>query len=310
MLRDGFHQSAVHGGVAPYRPNSLDGGCPFHAGAKDGAFVEVAARVAEATKTREKPASFDDHYSQARQFWLSMSPPEKEHIVLAYTFELAKCYEQTIKERQLRALANIDADLCSQVAAGLGLPAPDPTEVLVDHDPSPALSQVGETWPTDGRLIGIVVDPAGNLAGVEEVAAAVKAAGMVPLVVAPVGGKLPNGMTVQRTFGATRSVEFDALLVAGRPAPGADAHPARDSKAGESSEPGLDPRVVLLLQESFRHAKAVGAWGAGVQALEESGVDLVSPGVVTADSAAAVFAELHAVLGSHRVWERFTPVLV
>jgi catalase len=154
------------------------------------------------------------------------------------------------------------------------------------------------------------VDPAGNLAGVEEVAAAVKAAGMVPLVVAPVGGKLPNGMTVQRTFGATRSVEFDALLVAGRPAPGADAHPARDSKAGESSEPGLDPRVVLLLQESYRHAKAVGAWGAGVRALEESGVDPVSPGVVTADSAAAVFAELHEVLGSHRVWERFTPVLV
>jgi len=138
----------------------------------------------------------------------------------------------------------------------------------------------------------------------------VKAAGMVPLVVAPVGGKLPNGMTVQRTFGATRSVEFDALLVAGRPVAAADAHPARDSKAGEPSEPGLDPRVVLLLQESFRHAKALGAWGAGVQALEESGVDANSPGVVTAGSAAVVFGELHEVLGGHRVWERFTPVLV
>ncbi|WP_190215904.1 catalase, partial [Kitasatospora indigofera] len=33
MLRDGFHQDAVHTGVAPYRPNSLDGGCPFLAGA-------------------------------------------------------------------------------------------------------------------------------------------------------------------------------------------------------------------------------------------------------------------------------------
>ena len=33
MLRDGFHQQAVHGGVAPYKPNSLDGGCPFFAGA-------------------------------------------------------------------------------------------------------------------------------------------------------------------------------------------------------------------------------------------------------------------------------------
>src|SRR6201747_7523 len=26
MLRDGFHQHAVHGGAAPYRPNSLDAG--------------------------------------------------------------------------------------------------------------------------------------------------------------------------------------------------------------------------------------------------------------------------------------------
>jgi catalase len=310
MLRDGFHQDAVHGGVAPYRPNSLDGGCPFHAGTEDGAFVEVAARVAEATKTRDKPASFDDHYSQARQFWLSMSPPEKEHIVLAYTFELAKCYEQAIKERQLRALANIDPELCSQVAAGLGLPAPEPTEALVDLDPSPALSQVGDTWPTDGRMIGIVVDPAGDLAGVEEVAAAVKAAGMVPLVVAPVGGTLPNGMAVQRTFGATRSVEFDAVVLAGRPAPGADARPARDSKAGVPPETALDPRVVLLLEEAFRHAKAIGAWGDGVQALEEAGVGSDAPGVITADSPAELFAELHEVLGAHRVWERFTPALV
>ena len=74
MLRDGFHQDAVHGGVAPYKPNSLDGGCPFFAGgARDGAFIDVPAPVAESVKTREAPASYDDHYSQVRQFWLSMT---------------------------------------------------------------------------------------------------------------------------------------------------------------------------------------------------------------------------------------------
>ncbi|MGZ5405942.1 MAG: catalase, partial [Nocardioides sp.] len=181
MLRDGFHQDAVHGGVAPYQPNSLDGGNPFPAsGSRDRAFVEVPVRVAESVKTRANPASFDDHYSQVRQFWLSMTPPEREHIVLAYTFELSRCYEQVIRERQLRALANIDADLCAQVAAGLGLAAPDPSVPLVDLAPSPALSQIGGTWPTAGRMVGIVVDPDGDLDGVEEVAAAVKAAGMVP----------------------------------------------------------------------------------------------------------------------------------
>ena len=138
MLRDGFHQDAVHGGVAPYKPNSLDGGCPFFAGgAEDGAFVDVPARVAESVKTAGGPASYDDHFSQVRQFWLSMTPPEKEHIVAAYTFELAKCFEQAVKERQLLALANIDPELCAQVAAGLGLPAPEPTEPLDRPRPEP-----------------------------------------------------------------------------------------------------------------------------------------------------------------------------
>jgi catalase len=310
MLRDGFHQDAVHGGVAPYRPNSLDGGCPFHAsGPRDGAFIDVPARVAESVKTRSAPASYDDHFSQVRQFWLSMTPPEKEHIVLAYTFELAKCYEQAIKERQLLALANIDAELCAQVAAGLGLPAPDPTVPLVDLDPSPALSQLGSTWPTDGRMVGIVVDPDGDLQGVEEVAAAVKAAGMVPLVVAPHGGTLGNGMTVQRAFGATRSVEFDVVLLAGSPAPAPDAVIARDSKAGEPAAPVVDPRIVLLLQECFRHAKALGAWGAGVQALEFAGITADEVGVVVGDSPIEVFAAVHELLGAHRVWDRFGTVL-
>jgi hypothetical protein len=61
MLREGMHQAADHAGVAPYRPNSLDGGRPFKAGADLGAFVDVPEAVAEAIKQRKSPASFDDH---------------------------------------------------------------------------------------------------------------------------------------------------------------------------------------------------------------------------------------------------------
>ena len=134
---------------------------------------------------------------------------------------------------------------------------------------------------------------------------------MVPLVVAPLGGKLPNGMAVQRTFGATRSVEFDALLVAGRAGARCGRPPGPRQQGGRAvGTRAWTPASCCCSRSRFRHAKAIGAWGAGVQALEEAGVDPDSPGVVTADSAAAVFAELHEVLGSHRVWERFTPVLV
>jgi catalase len=303
MLRDGFHQHAVHSGVAPYKPNSLDGGCPFFAGADENAFIDVPVQVAEARKVRANPVSFDDHFSQPRLFWLSMSPVEKEHIVRAYTFELGKCYEQAIKERQLQCLANIDPVLCSQVATGLGLPAPEPSVPLTDAAPSPALSQVGKQWPTDGRTVGIVVDDTAELNGVRALRHAVFAADMVPLLIAPHGGMLAD-MPVQRTFATGRSVEFDVLLLAAAPAPAPDAIPARDDKAGADSQAALDPRVTLLVQECWRHAKAIGAWGAGVTALQQAGMT-GTPGVVTGASGAEVFTEVRQLMPAHRVWERF-----
>ncbi|MFI8193777.1 catalase [Streptomyces sp. NPDC085946] len=311
MLRDGMHQTAVHRGTAPYRPNSLDGGCPFMAGAGDGAFVETPVRVPEARKVREAPESFSDHFSQPRRFWLSMSPVEREHIIGAYTFELGKCYEQAVKERALQVLANIDPELCAGVAEGLGLPAPEPTVPLADVEPSPALSQVGHTWPVDGRIIGIVTGPDGDLDGVRAVREAVLEAGMVPLVVAPTGGTLGSGaaaVTVQRTYVTARSVEFDAVLVAGVPAAGRDAYGARDAKAapaGEAPAP-CDPRVGLLLAEAFRHGKAIGVWAGGEAALRAAGVPADAPGVVLAGSGAEALRRLNDLLGSHRVWERFT----
>src|SRR3954452_20329255 len=183
--RDGFHQHAVHGGVAPYKPNSLDGANPFMATAEDGAYVDAPVRVAEATKVRANPVSFEDHWTQTRMFWLSMSPVEKEHIIRAYAFELGKCYEQAIKERQLQCLANIDPVLASEVATGLGLPAPSATVPLTDVVTSPALSQVGGEWPPDGRMVGIVVDDDSDLDGVATARRELLAAGALPLLIGP-----------------------------------------------------------------------------------------------------------------------------
>lgn len=302
MTRDGFHQHAVHGGAAPYKPNSLDGGCPFFAGADDGAFVDVPVQVPAATKVRANPASFDDHFSQARLFWESMTPVEKEHIVRAYTFELGKCYEQAIKERQLQQLANIDPVLCSEVATGLGLPAPEPTVPLADATPSPALSQIGGSWPPDGRMVGIVVDPDGDLEGLKALRAAVFAADMVPLLIGPHGGEI-DGMPVQRTFATGRSVEYDVLLLAGSPVPAPDALPARESEAAQGG-PAIDGRVRLMVEECWRHAKVIGAWGAGTELLEQLGVAR-TPGVVTGEAPTDVLTEVQGLMAQHRAWERF-----
>ncbi|GAA3211190.1 catalase [Actinocorallia longicatena] len=308
MLRDGMHQTAVHSGAAPYKPNSLDGGCPFFAGAAEGGYTEAPVAIPAAHKVREAPASFDDHFSHARRFWLSLTPAEREHVIAAYTFELSKVWEPAIRERNLGVLANIDPVLCQEVAAGLGLPAPGPSVPLAEVEPSPALSQLGGEWPVAGRVIGIVAGPGSDLNALRTVRRAILDGGMVPLVIAPNGAPLSGDgaeeIEAQRTFANARSVEFDALLVAGAPAPGDDAKGARDAKAGIAGT-AVDPRVRLMLAEAFRHAKAIGGWANASAAIEAAGIPAGSAGVVLADEPRLVWEQITGLLARHRVWDRF-----
>jgi catalase len=293
MLRDGAHQSAVHTGVAPYLPNSIDGG-PKVADEAAGGYVQTPRSI-EGQAIRANPASFDDHFSQATMFYRSLSPVEQAHIVEAFTFELGKVYEQRIKERELTVLANVDADLCAQVAAGLGLPAPSGTPAQ-DVTESPALSQIALTpGPIAGRKVGVIADAGSDLAGIVKLRGSLDKLGATLLVISPIGGVLTKGkrkLTVDRTLVTTRSIEFDALLIAG------------------GTTPTTDIKLVVLLQETFRHCKAMGGWGDGGAILEAAGISMDSPGVLTADSVTKNFTqELVTTLGLHRNWDRAAAVM-
>jgi catalase len=294
MLRDGMHQTAVHTGLAPYHPNSIDNGEPVPAGVEEGGYVHTP-RVIEGTAVRAQPVSFDDHFTQPAMFYRSLSPIEQAHVVEAFTFELGKVYEQSIKERQLQVLANVDADLCRQVAAGLGLPAPG-GEPVPDLPLSPALSQiVTDPGPIDGRKIAIIADSGSDLAGVAALVKAMSGLGATALVVAPVGGELKarrRTVVVDRTFATARSIEFDAVVVA------------------DGTTAGADIKLVVLLQEAFRHCKALGAWGDGAAVLKTARIPAKGPGVEVAKAADKAFAAaLAKALGVHRAWERAPKVM-
>lgn len=70
-----------------FEPNTLDSENP-HRG-PDARFRELP-RSQWRAKLQRKPKSFADHYSRARRFWRSMTPPEQSNIVNAFTFELSK----------------------------------------------------------------------------------------------------------------------------------------------------------------------------------------------------------------------------
>jgi catalase len=294
MLRDGMHQTAIHPGIAPYRPNSLDGGQPLVATEADGGYVQTP-RPVDGPVTRSAPVSFSDHFSQATMFYRSLSPLEQTHIVEAITFELGKVYEQAIKERELAVLANVDADLCALVAAGLGLPIPTGAPAA-DVVVSPALSQLIATpGPIAGRTIGVIADNGSDFAGIRKLTDAAARAGAKVLVIAAVGGVLKRGrtsVTVDRTLLTTRSVEFDAVLIAG------------------GTTPSSDIKLVLLLQEAYRHCKTLGAWGEASGNLEDVGIAINEPGVVVGDAVDRSFtSNLIAAIGLHRAWDRANLVM-
>ena len=287
-LRDGMHQVGSHTGVAPYKPNSLDGGNPAEATVDEGALIDVPVAVS-GTITREQPASFDDHFSQARLFYISLSEVEQAHLADAVSFELGKCYEEAVKVRYLDVLAHVDQDLAETVADNLGLPHPAAQEVA-DVQPSPALSQVGKTWPIDGRQVGILISTDLDEASAQAVGALVDelfAAGTTPLLVAEKGGAVTLGgrdVSISRTYLTASSIEFDAAVVVNPPA---------------------KTDVNTILGELERHKKAIVVVGeAGKQALEGARVPVDQPGIVAVDAADAAAAPVKELLASHRVWER------
>ena len=146
-------------GRVNYQPNSFGEG-PRESPQRG--FIPFAD-VEQGPKRRLRAESFADHYSQARQFFISQTMGEQAHIAAALTFELSKVKTPAIRERMVSHLLNIDETLANKVAGKLGLQKmPKPADAAMptrqDLDPSSALSIV-ENGPErfEGRKLGILV---------------------------------------------------------------------------------------------------------------------------------------------------------
>ncbi|KNB23611.1 catalase, partial [Salmonella enterica subsp. enterica serovar Typhimurium] len=105
---------------------------------------------------RGKPARFAEHFQQATLFYESQSPAEQRHIIDAYRFELSHVSVPGIRRRMLSMLRNVSEPMAAAIAAGLGMPLPDPmppaavAPAAPEVDRSPALSM--QAHPGDGGI--------------------------------------------------------------------------------------------------------------------------------------------------------------
>src|SRR5690606_30725565 len=190
--RDGHMQMQIPRGRVHYEPSSLQEDSPR---ADPAAGVRShASRADDGVKGRIRPASFADHYSQARMFFRSLDAPEQAHLASALVFELSKVETPKVRERMVGQLRNIDDSLARRVANGLGLDvlpeAPEPAMPVREMPAAPEVRVIGRMRETlEGRCIGILVDEgsdAGTLAGL--VAACQAEGAMVKIVAPKLGG--------------------------------------------------------------------------------------------------------------------------
>lgn len=128
--KDGFGRTDILKGDVSYFPNSKASGCPYHAMLKGETGYQSHQEPINATKVRKRNDSFADHFSQAKLFFYSQSPEEKQHIINAFSFELSKVNEPKIRERQLAILNQVDEFLASEVGKNLNIEPPKELDEL------------------------------------------------------------------------------------------------------------------------------------------------------------------------------------
>jgi catalase len=263
LQQDGHMAMVNPKGRVNYEPNSWGG--PRENPSKGFSSYPAAE---QGSKMRTRPESFADHYSQARQFYISQTPTEQSHMVDALIFELSKVEKPSIRERMVAHLENIDQDFAHKVANGLGMkilppPAKAARPTKMDLAPSPELS-ILKNGPKSfkDRKLGILVSDgidAKVLAGLR--AAAVSDGADVAIIAPTIGGvDASDGSHINADYkiNGGPSVLFDAVAVIVSP----------EGAAAFSTEPTAKD----FISDAYSHLKFIAYNSDAVPLLAKAGV--------------------------------------
>ena len=300
LQRDGMRRMDVVPGRVSYEPNSLDPSGPRENPQRG--FRTFAAQEGEGEtgqKLRLRPESFADHYSQARQFYRSMSAPEQRHIQNAFAFELSKVETPVIRSRMLGHLALVEETLAHAVETAIGMEGEraeiTPYQAPIDLDPSPALSLVGKAKPTlKGRKIGALVTDGADGDRLEALRDALEKEGAELAIVAPkIGGvRLKSGkhLAADMALSGAPSVFFDAVAI---------------FASAEGIKPLLKNSAAIdWVRDAFGHLKVIGHTAAAQPLFAKAGIaDDLDEGVIELDARASIGQYIEAAK-QQRVWDR------
>lgn len=281
-----------------YEPNS--GGTEGGPRETAQGFKSVATQEADNTKLRIRPESFADHYSQARQFFISQTPIEQNHIADALVFELSKVENPAIRTRMVSHLLNIDKGLAKKVADGLRLkempkPADAAKPTRIDLKKSSALSiLLNGPERFEGRKLGVFVTDSADAKLLAALKTATEKEGGVVEIIAPhIGGvKMDDGSWVdaQHKIDGGPSVVFDAVALL---------------FSDKGAKPLLNESTARdFVADAFAHMKFIGYTESALLLMKKAGIaDSLDKACIALAKPSEAKAFIQA-CGKLRFWER------
>lgn len=295
--RDGHMQMQVPTGKAANEPNSLDDGSPRES--IEAGFTSFPAEES-GQKMRTRPESFADHYTQARQFYVSMTDYERRHIAGGFAFELGKC-QAYIRKRMLGHLQLIHEDLAEAVAEKLGMKgAADTIKPAVkprDTKPSKPLSQYSVAPQSiKGKKVAVLASDGVGATFLSNLRRVVRGEGATVAIIAPHAGPIMDStgeeVTPDDFLEGAPSALFDAVIIA----PGSD-----DSTLMEKAA------AVDWVRSAYAHLKVIGYTAEAATLLEKAGFGADDEeGVI--DVSGSHFEDFVEMAKQHRIWERESKV--
>ncbi|AWE07204.1 catalase HPII [Lysinibacillus sp. 2017] len=209
--RDGYNRMTINRGRVAYGENQIQNNTPHTVDEKDGGYVHYEEKV-EGRKVRTRSESFEDHFTQARQFWLSQTPVEQTHIINAFSFELGKVETLEIRKAAVDMFAQVDKAMAEQIAANIGvIPPTESIKQVKDSQPSKALSMLADpVLFVETKKVGIIMNENSDLTQILQV---LENKGIVAELISDKQGIIRNQL-IDHTFDTASPVLYDGLIVA------------------------------------------------------------------------------------------------
>jgi catalase len=288
--RQGFKRHRIDVDQVNYYKNSIANNTPGPTSPEKGGYHHYPEKV-EGRKVKASSNSFNDFFSHARLFWNSLSHVEKQHVIEAFSFELGKVNNLSVRKQVVDMFANVDKEMATIIANHIAVDSPKGNHVPVTAS-SPALSQANTKHYPHTLTVGVIIANGFNGEEVKNTLDILRQHGVFVKVISDklgnVAGAEGTKIKVDQTFLTTHNVLLDSLYIVG----------------GHTDNQSIfNIKMNEFISGAYKHYKPIGVASTGQSFFQPSEQNNLT-GVIFAENNQDFGEQFVSAIATQRFWNR------